>query len=111
MQITPNLDRNNISMNETFSENLVKIRSRDVTLRHVTSFLGFAPKKGCKNADIIKNIVRLEFFLVEQSKGFHLRGQPTLYDINLICYRIFRRGPEKPCKMLIFAEKVLTSAK
>ena len=63
--MTPNLDTNNISMNETFSENLVKNLDLKTT---------------AKNADVIKNVVRLEFLLVEQHKGFHLRGQPTLYD-------------------------------
>ena len=52
-------------------------------------------KTAAKNADVIKNLVRLEFLLEEQHKGFHLRDQPTLYDKNLISYRIFRRGPEK----------------
>ena len=52
MQITSYLDRNFISIRETFPESLVKIRHVDVTWRHVTSFCHFGSRMGRKTADV-----------------------------------------------------------
>ena len=55
--MTSYLDTNIISIKETFSESLVKIRHDDVILRHVTSFSYIFPYYDVidKNVDVSKN--------------------------------------------------------
>ena len=57
MQMTSYLHHNLILMKETYPEIFVKIRRRDVILRHVTSFSYIFPYYSVidKSADISKN--------------------------------------------------------
>ena len=68
----------------------VKIRRRDVTWRHVTSFSNFKPKKCWRQQKYEQvghpNII----FLIEFYNTNKMRGQPFLYDMWLKSYRHFR---------------------
>ena len=57
-----------------------------------------------KNADISRKYVSLKSNLIQQLKGFHLRGQPSKSGKNSQSYSYFRKSSEIPYEMLIFAD-------
>ena len=89
MEMTSYLDTNIISIIETFSESLVKIRRRDVIWRHVTSFLNFMPKKCWRQQKWGPMGHPLNIFRRQLSNSNKMRGQPFFYDLRLKRYLTF----------------------
>ena len=85
VQMTSYLDTNKISRKETFPESLVKIRRRDVTWRHMTSFRDFWVKICWKSADVSKIVNRLGSEMLFPEKSYILpfqRWVNQLYTIS-----------------------------
>ena len=92
VQMTSYLHHNFMSIRESFSESLVKIRHDDVAWRHVT----FSCILCLESADVSKkNCIidgRVLIFRVQRYNTFPTRGQPPFYDKRLKKYRIFNIG-------------------
>ena len=82
------LHHNIISVKETFSESLVKIRHEDVTWRHVTLFLKYLPKNCWRHQKIGTMGQSLLIFRMRPHNTFPTRGQPLSYDKRFTSYRI-----------------------
>ena len=104
MEITSYLHHNLIFMKEIYPEIFVKIRRRDVILRHLTSFLQFLHKKCWRQQKIGKMGRSVLIFRMWPNNTFPTRGQPLSYDKRFNSYRIFSF-----CR--IFDDVMLTSPK
>ena len=89
MQMTSSLDRNMISIRETVSESLMKIRRRHVPWRHNDVIFRLSAKIVMTSSKNGYFRCQIMIFPESMSRTYKMRGQSFFYDQQIESYRHF----------------------